>query len=407
MSRRRVWIVVALIALVLVGLAARALMQGRASTSAAASAASAALRAIDLAPSDVAVAQRSELTTQLAVSGSLRAVNSAMLRSKVAAEVRDISVREGDRVSAGQLIGRLDDTEYQMRLRQAEDQAGAAKAQLDIAEKTLANNQALVSQGFISRTALDTSVSSAAGARSSLQAARAAADLSRKAVQDASLRAPIAGIVSQRLVQPGERVAIDAKLIEIVDLSRIELEAALAPEEAASLTVGQTAKLQVDGLSDVMNARVARINPSTQSGTRALMAYLAVDAHPALRQGLFARGQIALQRKFALVVPGSAVRVDQAQPYVLIADGGKVRQQLVSLGARGDALIGGVAQSSVEVLSGVSEGQVLLRGSVGMLREGTAVRLPAMQPVAVAVAVAVAATASAAAAAASPASAAN
>jgi multidrug efflux pump subunit AcrA (membrane-fusion protein) len=163
-------------------------------------------QAVELTASDVARALRTELVATLPVSGGLKAVNSAIVKAKVAAEVKEIGVREGDRVQAGQLIGRLDDTEFRWRLRQAEDQAAAAQAQLDIAERTLANNKALVDQGFISRNALDTSISSANGARASLQAANAASELARKAVKDTELRAPLSGLVSQRLVQPGERV---------------------------------------------------------------------------------------------------------------------------------------------------------------------------------------------------------
>ena len=241
----------------------------------------------------------------------------------------------------------------------------------------MANNKALVDQGFISKTALETTVSSAAGAQASLQAARAAAELARKSVADTLVRAPLAGLVSQRLVQPGERVGIDAKLIEIVDLSRIELEAAVAPEEVSAVRIGQSAKLQIDGLADVIAARVARINPSTQAGTRAVTIYLTVDAHHALRQGLFARGSIELQRKTALVVPLSAVRYDQAQPYVLVADASKAIQRTVTLGARGDVAFGGAPEPAVEITAGLSEGQNVLRGSVGSLRAGAALKLPA------------------------------
>ena len=334
-------------------------------------AASAATQAIELAPTDVATARQAELVQSLAVSGGLKAVNSAIVKAKVAAELKELSVREGDRVAAGQLIGRLDATEFEWRLRQAEDQAQSAAAQLAIAERTLANNRALVDQGFISKNALDTSALSEAGARASLQAARAAAEIARKSVRDTEIRAPIGGLVAQRLAQPGERVAIDGRIVEIVDLARIELEAAVTPEDVTALRVGQAARVQVDGLPEALTARVARINPSAQSGTRAVMAYLAVDAHPALRQGLFARGSIDLERRSALVVPASAVRFDQARPYVLALENGVAVEKPVTLGARGNVALDGPPEAAVEIRDGLAAGAVVLRGSVGSLRGGT------------------------------------
>ncbi len=399
--RARRVLIVTLLAVVLAAAIGRALLARRASL-AAVPTARIGVQAVDLDAGDVARATRTELVATLPVSGGLKAVNSAVVKAKVAAEVKEILVREGDRVQAGQLIGRLDDTEFQWRLRQAEDQAAAAQAQLEIAERTLANNKALVDQGFISRTALDTSLSSANGARASLHAARAAAEIARKSVNDTALRAPLAGLVSQRLLQPGERAPVDGRVVEIVDLSRIELEAAVAPEDVLALRVGQRARVQVDGLAEPLWATVARINPSTQGGTRAVMAYLALDTAPGLRQGLFARGAIELQRRQALVVPAGAVRSDQSRPFVLVADAGRARQRVVSLGARGEVDFGVGLEAAQEVLSGLTDGEVVLRSSVGSLPAGTALRLPAASGASSAAAALIASAASGAASAARP-----
>ena len=378
MKRAFKWGIVVLALLVLGGFVARALVMRKAEQAqlAAPTRSGPGLGpGLELSAADVLVAKPLELVRTLEVSGGLKAVNSAFVKARVAAEVKEMSVREGDPVKAGQLLGRLDATEFNLRLRQAEQQAISAKSQLDIAERALANNKALVEQGFISTNALDTSVMSAAGARASLQAAQAAAELARKSLQDTEIRAPLAGIVAQRLVQPGERVPLDAKLIEIVDLSRIELEAALSPTDVAQVLLGSVARLQVDGLTQPVKASVVRINPSTQAGTRSVMAYLALAPQPGLRQGLFARGAIELQRATALVVPASAVRVEQARPYVLVVAGDKVQQRAVTLGARGEALFGAQPEAAIEITAGLKPGDTVVRGSAGALRDGTPVRV--------------------------------
>jgi len=371
-SRRSGWLLGLVLVGVLAALMARTLLQPRAPASTAAPEA----QAIELAPGDVARAQHAELVRRLDISGSLKAVNSAVVKARVAAVVQTLSVREGDRVQAGQLIGQLDATEYQWRLRQAEEQAAAAQTQLEIAQRALANTRALVEQGFFSCEAIDTSSSSAAGAAASLQAARAAAELARKAVRDSEIRAPIAGLVSQRLVQPGERVGLDARLVEIVDLSRIELEAAVPPEDVVALSVGQTARVQIDGLAEPVAARVVRINPSAVTGTRSVMTYLELAPAPGLRQGLFARASIELQRASALLVPDSALRFDQARPYVIAVEDGRAVQRRVTPGARGEALLDGRPQSAVEISDGLAVGATVLLGTVGVLREGTQLTLP-------------------------------
>lgn len=374
MKRWMGW-VIGLVAVALVAAVALRTLQSRRAALAAASAPASAPLALELAASDVVVARQAELVGTLGISGGLKAVNSAVVKAKVAAEVKALSVREGDAVKAGQVIGQLDTLEVDLRLRQAEQTAASARSQLDITKRSLENNRALVDKGFISSTALEASIATEAGAAATYQAAAAAADLARKARSDAVLVAPIAGIVSQRLAQVGERVAVDTKLIEIVDLSRIELEAAIAPEDVGGVQIGQAARLAVDGLPEPVAAKVVRINPSTQAGTRAVMVYLALAPQPALRQGLFARGSIESQRKRSLVVPLSAVRVDQAQPYLLEVVNAKVVQRSVVLGLRGDAAFDGRLESAVEIASGIADGATVLRGSAGTVRDGTAVKL--------------------------------
>ncbi len=375
MKRWMKW-TLALIAVALVAALVVRVVDGRRSK-AAANAPVATTQTLELGAADVSTARVLPLARTLAISGGLKAVNSSIVKARIASEVKTLTVREGDTVKAGQVVGQLDTTEFEWRVKQAEQTAIAARTQLDIAKRTLANNRALVEQGFISATGLQTSVSTEAGAAASYQAALAAAELARKTRADSVLIAPIGGIVSQRFVQPGERVGVEARVIEIVDLSRIELEAAVAPEDVGAVQIGHTARLNVDGLAAPATATVARINPSTQAGTRAVLVYLALQPQPGLRQGLFARGQIELQRRDALVAPVASVRIDQARPYVLAVQGGQVRQRTVELGGRGTALIDGRAEAAVELLSGAAAGDVLLRASAGALRDGTPVKLAA------------------------------
>jgi RND family efflux transporter MFP subunit len=333
--------------------------------------------ALELAPGDWHRVRVDQLSRSLDISGSLYAVNSAFVKARVAAEVKSVSVREGDAVRAGQVLAQLDTTEYDWRLRQAEHQAAAARAQLDIAQRNLQNNKALVAQGFISATGMEQAVSTEAGAMSTLQAALAGVELARKARGDATVSAPIAGLIAQRLVQPGERVPVDARLLEIVDLSRIEMQAAVAPEDAGQLRVGARARLEVDGIDVVLPARVVRINPSAMPGSRSVLAYLELDAHPALRQGLFARGRIELERRSALLLPLSALRTDQSQAVALRIDGDQVRPRVLELGMRGRV---GTTEM-VEVRSGLAEGDRVLAAGVGAVRDGTRVRVgEASQP---------------------------
>jgi RND family efflux transporter MFP subunit len=327
---------------------------------------------LELGAADVFTVRRDELQVGLPVSGTLKATRTALVKARVAGELMDLTMREGDTVRAGQVLARIDPTEYEARWRQARQQADAARAQMDIAQKQFDNNEALVKQGFISQTALQTSLMSLQGAQASYQSAVAAADVARKALDDTALKAPIAGQIAQRLAQPGERLVVDARVVEIVNLEQFEVEAPLPAQDAGAVQPGMAATLQVEGLAQAVTASVLRINPSTQSGSRSVLVYLGVRGVPGLRQGAFAQGQLGTRTVQALTVPLSSIRTDKPTPYVQLVDADTVRHVPVEPGARSE--VDGVVRVAV---NGLSEGAQVLTGAVGSVREGVKVRLAA------------------------------
>lgn len=322
---------------------------------------------LNINAADVQPVQPLDLPVTVTISGALRAVDSAMVKARVAGELQNLSVREGDVVQAGQVLARIEPTEYLARLKQAQQQAESAKGQLDIARRNFENNRSLVDQGFISKTALDTSAGSLASAQANYQAAQAGADIASKALEDGILRAPIAGQISQRLAQPGERVAVDARIVEIVNGAKLELEAALNPADSLRVRPGQSAVLRIDGSTQTLRARVARINPTANSSTRTVTAYLAVENQAGLRQGLFAQGELSTgNANKVLAVPLDSVRTDKPQPYVQVLKDGKVEHMPVEITQRGQW-----QGKTYAAIQGVPQGTPVLAGTLGAVRAGT------------------------------------
>jgi len=161
-------------------------------------------------------------------------------------------------------------------------------------------------------------------------------------------------------------------VLEIVDLSRLELEASVSAAESVAVRVGQRANLQIEGSSQTVTAQVVRINPSTVAGSRAVLVYLAIDEPIGLRAGLFAQGTLETGRKQLLTVPLNAVRTDKPEPYVQLVRNNQVAHQPVELGERGE-----FEGQAMVAIKGVADNATLLAPSLGAVRDGTAVKLGA------------------------------
>ena len=324
--------------------------------------------------SDLLLVEPQMLVNSLPISGNLKAINTVAVKARVPGELIEIKGREGDSVKAGEVVARLDPTEFQRRLRQAEQQADAAKTQIDIAKRQYDNNKALVDQGFISKTALDTSQASLAGAQATYNAALAGADLARKTLEDTVMRSPITGQIASRLAQPGEHVGMDMRLMDIVDLGSLELEATLSPADSVEVRIGQEAVLSLEGRAQTINAKVLRINPSVQANSRSVLVYLRLQSTTGLRQGMYAQGELQLSLSKTVALPLSAVRTDKPQPYVQMLVNNKVAHQTVGLGERGRLATQNNGEPWVAIRDLPPNSQVL-PASVGALREGSPVRL--------------------------------
>jgi len=366
------WIVITLIVLALAGGIWRAVSQ-KSAQQAEASAAPVTQTKIELANTDILKADIRDITQGLPVSGTVKALNYAVIKARVAGEVKEILVREGDTVKAGQVLARIDPTEYQRRWAQAQEQAVAAKYQMEIAQRQRDINKALIDQGFISKAAMDNSLATFQGALATLKAANAGADVARKALDDATLLAPFSGVIAVRAAQVGERVGIDAKVLELVDLSQLEVEVPVSPSESLDVRVGQVAALQLEDRKEKVTAKVKRISPSAQAGSRSVMIYLSLEKPEGLRHGLFAKGMLGLGKSQVMAVPLSAVRTDRPKPYVQVVETNgeqlQVAHKMVTLGVRGFDLTQPESEPWVGV-TGLSAGSTVLKGQVGALREG-------------------------------------
>ena len=332
---------------------------------------------VEFLQNDLYIVEPGALEQMLPLTGSLAPLTEATVKAKVAGELVEVTVREGESVKQGQKLAVIDLTEVQARVAARQADLEAAKAQLVWAEKNRTTQKALLDKAFISQNAFDNIQSNYDVAVAKVRAAQADLVVAQKALGDAMLVAPFAGIVSLRHAQPGERVPLDAKVVSIVDLSRLQLEASVPPAAIAQVRVGQPISFRVEGFGDREFAgRIERINPAATAGSRSIAVYATIDNREGvLRSGLFAQGALTLSRiESTLAVPASAVREEIGQTFVYAIDNGVLKRRNVKVGVPD-------ATGRVQVLEGLAAGDRIVRANLGSLREGATARLAGPEPV--------------------------
>ena len=329
--------------------------------------------ALEFLPQEIFKISPTELKQTMALSGALRAVDQASVKARVAAEVREVLVREGESVTAGQILVRMDTSEFQARVDQAKGNLNAMRAQLDIATKNRDNNRALLDKGFISRAAFDNTASQYAAAQANVEAAHGALEIVQKLLNDSVVRAPISGLVAVRNVQPGEKVSTDYKLLDIVNLKKMEVEALVPTSDITQIKIGQIVLLHIEGLADEFTGHVTRINPATQAGSRSIAIYIQVaNPQDILKVGMFVDAQLVLRTKaHVIAIPQTAVHKESSGAYVYALENNVIARKIVTLGQDGRS--GEVAL--IEITSGLKADDQIVKTDMGNLRPGTTVRI--------------------------------
>jgi RND family efflux transporter MFP subunit len=342
----------------------------------------------ELSKGDVADVQARALSVRLPLSGSLMPIAQATVKSKVSGIVVESGLREGTAVSEGQVLARLEQSDPSARLAQQQALLDEASARLALARKNNQNSSALLKQNYISQQAYDTTQNSVELAQAGVKAAQAQLQMARNALNDTAIRAPLAGIISKRHVQAGEKLAPDMPVFTIVNLKQLTLEAQVPASDIPRVKVGQEVNFKVDGYAGrEFVGKVARINPTTEMGSRSMLVYISVDnADGALSGGMFAKGNITTRKSAVMpLIPLAAVRQENNADVVYKIEGNKVVAQAVTLGMRNDD------EGLAEITAGLQAGATVLVGKLDGVKPGAKVKLAgapesAVAPVAIAAA---------------------
>ena len=306
------------------------------------------------------------MPAQIEFSGPLVAPGTVIVRAKSNGTLLNLAVGEGSRVKAGQALGQVDLEELRLRLAERGASVEAMRAQMDQAGRTYKTNEDLAAKNFIAQTALDNSRAAYESARANWNAAKAQLDTSQVTMRQAALVSPINGIVAKRHALPGEKLAAEQQILTIVDLARLELAGLVGTHEVSRLQPGMPVKVQVEGVDQPVEARIARIAPSAEPGTRSIGVTLVLDNPKELyRAGQYAVATVVLaddtQR---LTVPMAAISRNAGQEQVWMIEKGALVRRIVTTG-RSDA-----REGRVEILNGLQPQAQVLAARFDNLREG-------------------------------------
>ncbi len=278
----------------------------------------------------------------------IEAFADADVLAKVAGEVKELLVEEGDVVAQGQVLARLDGD--RLRLTLSESEARLRKMQRDLERNLELSNKGLISSGDFENLEFE------------VEALQAAHNLASLELDYTLIRAPIDGVVSDRYVKLGSTLAVNDPVFRVTSLNPLIVYLHVPEREFANIEAGHPANLHIDALQEEpVVAQVTRVSPVVDSTTGTFKVTIEIyDEARQIKPGMFARISIIHDRHIdALLVPRSAVVEDTGETSVFVVEDGKAVQKTVETGFSSDGM--------VEILSGLAGNeQIVTIGQVGL-----------------------------------------
>lgn len=314
------------------------------------------------------VAQKTTLPDWLEAVGTVRAAQTSQVASQIMGNILEIRAREGDRVQNGQILAVIDDSQPHASVEQAtaavtaaEKEVSAADSSFVLAEATLKRYQQLYEKKSVSPQEFDE-------IRARYQSAEARRDMARAGQSQANaaltqartllgytrIRAPFAGVLTEKKADAGTLASPGMPLFTVEDTRSYRLETAVDENDIHIVRVGQTVPVLLDALGNTeLSGKVVQTVPTADPASRSFLVKIELRADACLRSGLFGRARFSRGERLALLIPQAAmVEHGQLQGVYVIDANGRIGLRYVTLGK--------TAGQQVEVLSGLQDGEKLI-----------------------------------------------
>ena len=322
---------------------------------------------------EAAVLARWDLRPVFSFSANLEAVWSTDVSPKADGRIDQLLVEEGDRVTVGMILARLDTNELAAQVMQAEGQLLQAKATLEQNELNFRRMETLSKQDAVSLQTLDSARTQRDLAQGGVNAAMGNLMLLKARLENANIICPLNGVVVKRYVQAGTFSKAGSPIVAVADVSSLLAKAVVGEAQVQEVKVGVPVKIRVNALKDQeFTGTLTRLSPAATLPARTFTAEVNIpNPQGVLKTGMFAKADIeGMLRSKVLAVPESCLvlREDQKTVFVVTPDN-KVVQKVLKLGE--------AAGGWVEVLDGVAEGDKIVVAGQHKLKDGASIRLGA------------------------------
>ncbi len=306
-------------------------------------------------PVEVATATAGDISAYYSSTATLEAENEAMVVAKVQGIVKEINAEEGDHVSAGDVLAQLEDEQLEL-------EAQRAKATMDRLLNELNRKEELYNKNLISAQEFE-------NAKYEYQAQKSDYELAQLQIKYSQIRAPISGVISDRLIKVGNMINSNQEVFEITDFNPILAILQVPEHEMNKIQKGQQAVIQVDAVSGkTFEGEVLRISPVVNSQTGTFEVTVSIQNEEDLKPGMFGRVRIVYDtHQNVLTIPQNAVISEDGTNSVYVLNNNLAFRKTISTGYRNG--------NNIEVLEGLNPADTVVTIGQSSLQDSARVEI--------------------------------